>query len=46
VLALGTAAGLILLLTRLYDLQDESRRERRDARAELEGSDEDAWELA
>ena len=45
VVALGTAAGLILLMFRLYDLQDESPADRRDA-AEREGQDEDVWELA
>ena len=46
VVGLGTAAGLILLMFRLYDLQDESPADRRDAAAEREGQDEDAWELA
>ena len=46
VVALGTAVGLIMLLLRLYDLQDESSADRRDSAAELEGEDEDAWELA
>ena len=46
VLALGTAVGLIVLLFRLYDLQDESPADRDVTAAELEGEDEDAWELA
>jgi hypothetical protein len=46
VVALGTAAGLILLMFRLYDLQDEPEADRQDPAAGLEGRDEDAWELA
>ncbi len=46
VVALGTAAGLILLLFRLHDLQHESAADGRDPAAELEGEGEDAWELA
>ena len=46
VVALGTAAGLVLLMFRLYDLQDESPADRRDSAAEVEAEDEDAWELA
>ena len=46
VVALGTAAGLILLMFRLYDLQDEPEADGHDPAAELEGQDEDAWELA
>jgi hypothetical protein len=46
VVALGAAAGLLLLLFRLYDMQDESSAEGRERAAELEGRDEDAWELA
>ncbi len=46
VVALGTAAGLIVLMFRLYDLQDEPEGDGHDPAAELEGQDEDAWELA
>ena len=46
VVALGTAAGLILFLLRLYDLQDGSSADRREPAAEFEGEDEDVWELA
>jgi hypothetical protein len=46
VVALGTAAGLLVLVFRLYDLQDESPAGRRASAAELEGEGEDAWGLA
>lgn len=46
VIALGTAAGLLLLVFRLHELQDESRARGRGSAVELEGQDEDAWELA
>jgi len=46
VLALGTAAGLLLLMFRLYDQEDESRADRPDLAAESEGQDKNAWELA
>jgi hypothetical protein len=46
VVALGTAAGLILLMFRLYDLQAEPEADGHGPAAELEGQDEDAWELA
>ena len=46
VVALGAGAGLIVLIFRLHDLQDEGLADRDGAAAELEGQDEDAWELA
>jgi hypothetical protein len=46
VVSLGAAVGLLVLVFRLYDLQDEPPAESRDSPAELEGEDEDAWELA
>jgi hypothetical protein len=46
VLALGGAAGLLLLVFRLHELQQESPPDGGRAEAELEGQDEDAWELA
>jgi hypothetical protein len=46
VIAVGTAAGLLLLVFRLHELQGESRAEDRGSAVALEGQDEDAWELA
>ena len=46
VLALGTAAGLLLLVFRLHELQGGARGERRGSVGELEGEDEESWELA
>ena len=46
VVALGTAAGLIVLMFRLYDVQTEPAADRGDSPVELKGEDEDAWELA
>lgn len=46
VVGLGAAGGLILLMFRVYEAQDELPDDPRGAAAELEGQDEDAWELA
>jgi hypothetical protein len=46
VVSLAAAVGLLVLVFRLYELNDESPGDRRDSAAELEGEDEDAWELA
>jgi hypothetical protein len=45
VLALGAAVGLLVLVFRLYELQDESPAAGR-AAVEHDGEDDDAWELA
>jgi hypothetical protein len=45
VLALGTAAALILMVFRLQDLQDESRAGRSGSARGRNPEDEDAWEL-
>jgi hypothetical protein len=47
VLALGAATGLLLLMFRLYDQQDELSADRPySAPTQRDGQDEDAWELA
>jgi hypothetical protein len=46
VIALGTAAGVLLLVFRLHELRHESPPESGGAEADREGQDEDAWELA
>ena len=46
VVSLAAAAGLLVVVFRLYELQDESAAEGHEPAPELGGEDEDAWELA